>query len=159
MARWKNINGVLQKIAGSVRIDQVLNKLSRNAISNKAVSEKFETVDGTLESLSTNKADKTALDWTLLNSTQGVGTGNVVTFSTNYTEYSFEYYHGGFNQVWTIPAALLNTMGGYRAFTHYYGNNQYEAQIRIKPGSAYIEYVYLNGSAVASGMSLAVYGR
>jgi hypothetical protein len=50
MARWKNINGVLQKIAGSVRIDQVLNKLSRNAISNKAVSEKFETVDTTLDS-------------------------------------------------------------------------------------------------------------
>lgn len=49
MARWKNINGVLQKIAGSVRIDQVLNKLSRNAISNKAVSEKFEEVDLSLE--------------------------------------------------------------------------------------------------------------
>lgn len=49
MARWKNINGVLQKIAGSVRIDQVLNKLSRNAISNKAVSEKFETVDAAIE--------------------------------------------------------------------------------------------------------------
>lgn len=45
MARWKNVNGVLQKIAGSVRIDQVLNGLSRNAISNKAVSEKFEEVD------------------------------------------------------------------------------------------------------------------
>lgn len=50
MARWKNINGVLQKIAGSVRIDQVLNKLSRNAISNKAVSEKFEEVDTALDS-------------------------------------------------------------------------------------------------------------
>lgn len=49
MARWKNINGVLQKIAGSVRIDQVLNKLSRNAISNKAVSEKFEEVDSAIE--------------------------------------------------------------------------------------------------------------
>ena len=65
MARWKNINGVLQKIAGSVRIDQVLNKLSRNAISNKAVSEKFETVDGTLgthqdaiDEISTNLAGK-----------------------------------------------------------------------------------------------------
>lgn len=48
MARWKNINGALQKIAGSVRIDQVLNKLSRNAISNKAVSEKFEEIENGL---------------------------------------------------------------------------------------------------------------
>lgn len=53
MARWKNINGVLQKIAGSVRIDQVLNKLSRNAISNKAVSEKFEEVENQLVTVDT----------------------------------------------------------------------------------------------------------
>lgn len=51
MARWKNINGVLQKIAGSVRIDQVLNKLSRNAISNKAVSEKFEILQSHIGSV------------------------------------------------------------------------------------------------------------
>ena len=60
MARWKNINGVLQKIAGSVRIDQVLNKLSRNAISNKAVSEKFEEVDSKIDEVNTTLSSKTS---------------------------------------------------------------------------------------------------
>lgn len=90
MARWKNINGVLQKIAGSVRIDQVLNKLSRNAISNKAVSEKFETVDTTLDShqdaidgINTHLSDKAEKEWTL----KGIAAGsNTVAFPESWNE-------------------------------------------------------------------------
>ena len=103
MARWRNINGVLQKIAGSVRIDQVLNGFSRNAISNMAVCEKFGEIDSDIDTINSHLFDKGNIQ-TLLLEIPSINVYHSAELPTGFTVdntniISVEYYNTG-NATW-----------------------------------------------------------